>query len=155
MWFKTFEVVLAMHEISIGCVTWHLEGFWLMYHTWLLCQIMRRKKKTVFFHSSLNYNWWGDWLTKVLWVFLQWHLWRVYIVGSQVGSQKSTWEVWKGGWEGSKQEVQTKGNCWCKLMPFLSDIDKFLLLFKQSKLFSFWFCFLFLFSCCLENMSGI
>jgi len=78
----------------------------------------------------------------------------IYIVGSQVGSQKSMWEVWKGDGEGSKQEIQTKGNCWCKLMPFLSDIDKFLLLFKQSKLF-FWFCFLLLFSCCWENMSGI
>lgn len=145
--------MLAVHEISIDCVTWHLEeGFWVMYHTWLLCQIMR-KKSQYFFHSSLNYNWWGDWLTKVLWVFLQWHLWSVYIVGSQVGSQKSMLEVWKG--DGGKQEIQTKGNCWCKLMPFLSDIDKFLLLFKQSKLFSFWFCFLLLFSCCLENMSGI
>lgn len=40
----------------------------------------------------------------------------------------------KGGWgEGNKQEIQTKGNWWCKLMPFLSDIDKFLPLLKQSK----------------------
>lgn len=40
----------------------------------------------------------------------------------------------KGGWgEGNKQEMETKGNCWCKLMSFLSDIDKFLLLLKQSK----------------------
>lgn len=40
----------------------------------------------------------------------------------------------KGGWGGgNKQEIQTKGNWWCKLMPFLSDIDKFLPLLKQSK----------------------
>lgn len=61
----------------------------------------------------------------------------------------------RGDGEGNKQEIQTKGNWWCNLMPSLGDIDKFLLLFKQSELFSFWFCFLLLFSCCLEDMSGI
>lgn len=36
----------------------------------------------------------------------------------------------RGDGKGSKQDIQTKGNCCCKLTPFLTDIDKFQL---QSK----------------------
>lgn len=129
---------------SISCLSW-LWGH-------VLGQIMRKKSQDCVHHSP-NSNCWGAWLAKVPGVCAG-------TSGEETQKRFPSWEPEenvgsvKGGWGGEQTGIRTKGNCWCKWMPFLRDIDKFLLLFKQPKWFSC-FCPPLPFCCCLEDTSGI
>lgn len=92
-----------------------VPGVWVKVselHTVLDCFAKWRGKKNQYLFSQMATG--GETDAEKCWVFVvvvvslgfflfffsQWHLWSVCIVGSQVGSWKIMWEVWKGVGEG-------------------------------------------------------